>query len=134
MLLRCKIYSLKLQHSHLFFLCLLVMRYDAVKLRHNLWRIWRSVPPPTTPTRIKIFLLLSTLLAQGNIFRSVCQEFCSQGGGLPHCMLGYTPPPRNQRQAPRDQWQTPRPPEPDTPSRPVAGTPPGPEAGTPAPE
>ena len=29
-------------------------------------------------------------LGQGNIFRSVCQEFCSQGGGLPHCMLGYS--------------------------------------------
>ena len=33
---------------------------------------------------------------QGNIFSSVCQEFCSQGG-LPQCMLGYhlleqTPP------------------------------------------
>ena len=34
---------------------------------------------------------------QGNIFRSECQEFCSPGG-LPHCMLGYTP--WDQRQAP----------------------------------
>ena len=34
-------------------------------------------------------------MEQGNIFRSVCQEFCSQGGGgMPHCMLGYpTAPP-----------------------------------------
>ena len=33
-------------------------------------------------------------LGQGNIFSSVCQEFCSQGG-LPQCMLEYhhTPPP-----------------------------------------
>ena len=32
-------------------------------------------------------------LGQGNIFRSVCQEFCSRGGGgLPQCMLGYPPP------------------------------------------
>ena len=31
-------------------------------------------------------------LGQGNIFSSVCQEFCSQGG-LPQCMLGYHPPP-----------------------------------------
>ena len=30
-------------------------------------------------------------LGQVNIFRSVCQEFCSPGG-LPHCMLGHTPP------------------------------------------
>ena len=37
----------------------------------------------------------ATKLGQGNIFRSVCQEICSWGGGkgsLPHCMLGYTPP------------------------------------------
>ena len=32
-------------------------------------------------------------LRQGNIFRSVCQEFCPRGG-LPQCMLGYHPPPR----------------------------------------
>ena len=39
------------------------------------------------------------------------------GGGLPHCMLGYTPPPQNQRQAP---------------PRPEAGTaPPRPQEGTP---
>ena len=31
----------------------------------------------------------ATKLGQGNIFRSVCQEFCSRGA-LPHCMLGYT--------------------------------------------
>ena len=40
----------------------------------------------------------ATKLGQGNIFRSVCQEFFSRGG-LPHCMLGYPPPPRDQRQA-----------------------------------
>ena len=35
----------------------------------------------------------ATKLGQGNIFRSVCQEFCPRGGGVsPHCMLGYTPP------------------------------------------
>ena len=28
-------------------------------------------------------------LGQGNIFSSVCQEFCSQEGGLPQCMLEY---------------------------------------------
>ena len=39
------------------------------------------------------FLPAATKLRQSNIFGSVCQEFCSQGGGcLPHCMLGYTPP------------------------------------------
>ena len=36
------------------------------------------------------FLPPATKLGQGNIFRSVCQEFCSLGG-LHHCMLGYTP-------------------------------------------
>ena len=33
----------------------------------------------------------ATKLGQGNIFSSVCQEFCPRGG-LPHCMLGYTTP------------------------------------------
>ena len=63
-----------------------------------------------------LFLPTATNLGQGNIFRSVCQEFCSQGG-LPHCMLGYThwtrgrhpamsrhPP---QEQIPQDQRQAP---------------------------
>ena len=31
-----------------------------------------------------------TKLRKGNVFTSVCQEFCPQGG-LPQCMLGYTP-------------------------------------------
>ena len=31
-------------------------------------------------------------LGQGNIFSSVYQEFCSQVGGLPQCMLGYHTP------------------------------------------
>ena len=31
----------------------------------------------------------ATKLGQGNIFRSVCQEFCPWGD-LPHCMLWYT--------------------------------------------
>ena len=26
------------------------------------------------------------------VFTPVCQPFCSQGRGLPQCMLGYTPP------------------------------------------
>ena len=30
-------------------------------------------------------------LGEGNIFSSVCQEFCTRGG-LPQCMLGYHPP------------------------------------------
>ena len=36
----------------------------------------------------------ATKLGQGNIFTSVCQEFCPRGGGgcLPQCMLGYNPP------------------------------------------
>ena len=35
------------------------------------------------------FLLPAMKLEQGNIFRSVCQEFCSQGGWYPsmHCRL-----------------------------------------------
>ena len=30
---------------------------------------------------------------KGNVFTPVCQSFCSHGGCLPQCMLGYTPPP-----------------------------------------
>ena len=43
-------------------------------------------------------------LGQGNIFRSVCQEFCPRGGGgaLPQCMLGYHTPP-GPGTPPRDQ-------------------------------
>ena len=33
-----------------------------------------------------------TKLRKGNVFTSVCQEFCPQEGGLPQYMLGYTPP------------------------------------------
>ena len=38
-----------------------------------------------------IFTARKRSLGQGNIFKSVCQEFCPQGG-LPQCMLGYHPP------------------------------------------
>ena len=52
-------------------------------------------------------------LGQGNIFRSVYQEICSQEGrDLPHCMLGYPPGTRDRN-----------------PSR--GRHPPGPEVGTP---
>ena len=30
-------------------------------------------------------------LGQGNIFTSVCQEFCSQGGAIPACIAGGIP-------------------------------------------
>ena len=49
-------------------------------------------------------------LGHGNIFRSVCQEFCPRGGGLPQRMLRYHPLGTKQAPPPRDQ----------------AGTPPGP--------
>ena len=58
-----------------------------------------------------IFLPAATKLGQGNIFTSVCQEFCPRGGGvLPQCMLGYTPGadthppthPRTRRPPPRE--------------------------------
>ena len=51
------------------------------------------------------FLFITThkrSLGQGNIFSSVCQEFCPQGG-LPQCMLGYHSP----QQTPPDQTHTP---------------------------
>ena len=44
----------------------------------------------------------ATKLGQGNIFTSVCQEFCL-GGCLPQCMLGYTPPLRAGADTPQEQ-------------------------------
>ena len=55
-------------------------------------------------------------LGQGNIFTSVCQEFCSQGG-LPQCMLGYHHPPTDKAAPP---GPTP-PPGPDPPERSMLG-------------
>ena len=84
--------------------------------------------PTVTKGRIA-FLLAATKLGQGNIFTSVCQEFCPQGGGcLPQCMLGYTSPqsrpplgadtPQTRQTPPRIR-QTPHPPDQaDTPPRP----------------
>ena len=87
----------------------------------------------------RYLLPAATKLGQGNIFTSVCQEFCPQGGGcLPQCMLGCTPsggrpPPEQtpQDQTPQDQAPWSRhlptllgpdtPPEPDPPG---ADTPP----------
>ena len=43
-----------------------------------------------------IYYRPQTKLWKGNVLTSVCQSFCSKGGCLPQCMLGYTPP-----------WQTP---------------------------
>ena len=38
------------------------------------------------------------------IFSVACQEFCPQGGGLPHCMLGY--PPRTRGRPPEQPpWE-----------------------------
>ena len=54
-----------------------------------------------------ILLPPATKLGQGNIFRSVCQEFCSRGGCLPHCMLGNNPAGTRGRQPPQDQRQAP---------------------------
>ena len=73
-----------------------------------------------------IFTSRKRSLGQSNIFRSVCEEFCSQGGGLPQCMLRYPlglgrhpptrqappnwtrqAPPWDQAGMPRDQAGTP---------------------------
>ena len=55
-------------------------------------------------------------LGQGNIFSSVCQEFCPWGS-LPQCMLGYHPLPR------RPPWQG-RPPSPGKKTTPGKSDPP----------
>ena len=70
-----------------------------------------------------MFLPLATKLGQGNIFRSVCQEFCPRGGstwaGTPP--LGrYTP-----RQVHHPDRYTPQAGTPPRQVHPLAGTPPG---------
>ena len=61
-------------------------------------------------------------LWKGNVFTSVCQEFCPQGGCLPDTPPGQTPPPDTPLQA-------------DTPlgRHPTRQTPP-PQADTPLPQ
>ena len=51
---------------------------------------------------------------QGNIFTPVCHSFCSQGGCLPQCMLGYHTPPQDQTPPDQTPLRT-RPLGPDTP-------------------
>ena len=52
----------------------------------------------------EVLLPAATKLGQGNIFTGVC---LSTGGGLPQCMLGYTP--HDQTPGARPPWdQTPR--------------------------
>ena len=55
---------------------------------------WIGSPSKTRET-LNLSLIVTArkrTLGQGNIFTSMCQEFCSCGG-LHHCMLGYHPPP-----------------------------------------
>ena len=63
-------------------------------------------------------------LVQGNIFRSVCQEFYSQVAGLPQCM--HPPLPPGTRHPPRTRQVPPRTRHPLGP-----GTPPGPGSSLP---
>ena len=65
------------------------------------------------------YLPPATKLGQGYVFTRVC-DYVHGGGGVPHCMMGYTPkpgiplgpeagtpPPRDQRQAPLPLDQAP---------------------------
>ena len=75
-----------------------------------------------------IFLPPATKLGQGYIFTGVCHSVNRGGGGVPQCMLGYTPPgsrhppgadmpPQTGHVAPwsRHPWSRHPPPRPDTP-------------------
>ena len=77
--------------------------------------------------RGNILLPAATKLGQGNIFRSVCQEFCARGGGYLVWSRGVylaDPPPRIRYTAPLRPGTPPPPQTRYTPPRP--GTPPGP--------
>ena len=39
-----------------------------------------------------MLLPAETKLGQGNVFTGVCDSITGEGGSLPQCMLGYTPP------------------------------------------
>ena len=84
--------------------------------------------PLATSALMKPYLLITVrnFVRQGNIFTSVCQEFCPQGRCLPQCMLGYTPPSRQTTPSPGRH-----PPQADTPS-PTLGRHPS-QADTPSP-
>ena len=68
----------------------------------------------------------SNEVCEGYVFMPVCQSFCSWGGGLPQCMLGYTPlgsrhiweadTPQSRHPLEADNPQKQTPPEADTPS------------------
>ena len=108
-------------------------RHDTCKLN--------SHHPPRNPPRIedgdKQLLPAATKLGQGNIFASVCQEFCPQGGVSASVHAGIAPrdqTPQSRHPPPPDQ--TPRadtpgpdqiPPRADTPWK----TPPSPPDQTP---
>ena len=69
--------------------------------------------PPPNPPRL-IITVRNEVVWQGNIFRSVCQEFCPRGECLPQCMLGYTTPPGQSPPGktpppgrPQSPWQAP---------------------------
>ena len=59
----------------------------------------------------RLKFLPATICGQGNIFTPVCHSFCSQGGSLPQCMLGYppeqTPPGADTHDTPPPGQQTP---------------------------
>ena len=54
-------------------------------------KIWkRKITMQWCATKLLYFYRPQTKLREGNVFTPVCLSFCSQGGCLPQCMLGYT--------------------------------------------
>ena len=51
---------------------------------------------------------LQTKLRKGNVFTSVCQEFCSQGGGVHHAPWADTPPGQTHPEQTPPRTDTPR--------------------------
>ena len=93
-------------------------------------------PSADTPTPVSsllecILVLYRMFVCEGYVFTRVCHSV--HGGGLPHCMLGYTP--RTRGKHPPDRRQVPPTPGADIPPWDQRqAPPPGPEAGTPPPE
>ena len=103
----------------------------------HLYSFWTSLKLCSDRVKVKI-LLAATKLGQGNIFTSVCQEFCPWGEGvcLSACWDTHTPPdqadpPRVSRH-PLPREQTPLPPEQTDPPNPRTRQIPPPGKQTPA--
>ena len=89
-------------HVHFQFYCNVIehsisIPYQTIHMNYFLLRLGADLKSPTGVPKPNdgvnsIFTARKRSLEQGNIFTSVCQEFCSCGGvGIPACIAGSIP-------------------------------------------